>query len=72
MAHLLTPAVSDPHAVVGLGMLQPSHVFIVPGLRRPTFMSVLDGLSLSFAVLVATIGFAGLAVLKHGARRAAR
>jgi len=65
-AYLVTPTIADPHAVVGLGMLAPGHVFLVPGLRQPTFVGVLDGLSISLAVLVATIGLAGLAVSRQG------
>lgn len=65
-AHIAGPATVSPHATAGLSMLSPSYVFIVPGLRRPTFVSVIDGLSLSVALLIATIGATGLAVLKHG------
>jgi hypothetical protein len=65
-AYATTPRVTDPHAVVGLGMMPPGHVFLVPGLRQPSFMSVLDGLSLSLAIGVGTIGLAGFAVVKYG------
>lgn len=65
-AHVLTPIVADPHVEAGLALLPPASVFLVPGLRQPTFTSVFDGLSLSLAMLVATIGAAGLAVIRHG------
>jgi hypothetical protein len=64
-AHVFHPYDLSPHASAQLNMVEPTHVFMVPGLRRPTFISVLDGFSLSYAVMFAMIGAAGLAVLAH-------
>ena len=64
-AHIVGTSELSPHASAQLNMLAPSHVFVIPGIRRPLFTSVLDGLSLSLTVLVATLGAAGLSVLAH-------
>lgn len=42
------------------------HVFVVPGMFQPSLLSVTSGLSLSLALLLASIGGAGLAVVRHG------
>jgi hypothetical protein len=44
----------------------PTHIWLVPGLWQPTFAGVLDGFSLTVAMLTATIGAAGLVVLRFG------
>jgi hypothetical protein len=49
------------------GAFAPTHVWTVPGLRQPTFLGVLDAFSLSVAMSLATIGAAGLVVLRYGA-----
>jgi hypothetical protein len=64
--HVLGREDLSPHAAAGLGMLSPAYVVPVPGLLQPTYTSVVDALSLSFALLFATIGAAGLAVVSHG------
>jgi tryptophan-rich sensory protein len=46
--------------------LSPAYVIQVPGLRQPTYLGVVSALSLSYALLFATIGAAGLAVVRHG------
>ena len=56
----------SPHAQAGMSMMAPDYVVIVPGLRQPTYLGVVDALSLSYALLFATIGAAGLAVVRHG------
>ena len=47
-------------------MMAPDYVILVPGLRQPTYLSIVDALSLSYAILLATIGAGGLAVVRHG------
>jgi hypothetical protein len=56
----------SPHAQAGMSMLSPAYVIQVPGLRQPTYLGVVSALSLSYALLFATIGAAGLAVVRHG------
>jgi len=65
-AHVFGLSDLSPHASVGMSMLAPDYVFAVPGPRQPTYRSVVDGLSLSLPLLLATIGAAGLAVSRHG------
>ncbi len=57
----------EPGAVANINALRATYVILIPGLHQPTFLSVLNGFSLSLALLVATIGAAGLVVLKYGA-----
>lgn len=66
VAHVIGGEVASPHAAAGLGMLTPDYVVLVPGLRQPTYLGVVNALSLSQALLLATIGGAGLAVVRHG------
>lgn len=66
LVHVAAGSELSPHAVAGLALEPPGYVFLVPGLRQPTFPGVVDALSLSFALLFATIGAAGLAVVRHG------
>lgn len=63
IAHVASPSVGAD-AVAGLA---PTHVLVVPGLRQPTFLSVIDGFSLSVAMLTATLGASGLVVLRYAA-----
>ena len=62
-AHVASPGTGTVAGTLVDG-LRPTHVWTVPGLRQPTFTSVIDAFSLMVAVLLATIGAAGLAVLK--------
>jgi hypothetical protein len=62
-AHVIVPGSLD--AAPGAATATPSAVFLVPGLRQPTFVSVFDGFSLSLAVLLATLGGAGLTVANY-------
>jgi hypothetical protein len=64
--HVLGHADLSPHAQAGMSMLPPDYVVLVPGLRQPTYLSVVNALSLSYALLFAAIGAAGLAVVRHG------
>lgn len=48
-----------------MAAFRPTYVWAVPGLRQPTFVSVIDAFSLMVAMLMATVGAAGLAVIKH-------
>jgi len=64
--HVLGREDLSPHVVAGLAMLSPAYVIRVPGLLQPSFTSVVDALSLSYALLFATIGAAGLAVVSYG------
>lgn len=57
---LLTGAGYDP----ALEVLLPMHVWLVPGLWQPSFAGVLDGFSLTVAMLTATLGAAGLVVMR--------
>jgi hypothetical protein len=66
VAHVFGTPDLSPHATVGMSMLAPDYVFAVPGPQQPTYRSVVDGLSLSLPLLLATIGAAGLAVSRHG------
>jgi hypothetical protein len=59
---LLVGAGYDP----ALEVLLPTHVWLVPGLWQPTFAGVLDGFSLTVAMLTATLGAAGLVVMHFG------
>lgn len=65
VAHFAGTWPTDPHIVAGLSELAPAAVFTVPGLRQPTFISVFEGFSVGIAILLATIGAAGLAVQRH-------
>lgn len=56
----------SPDTVAGINALRATYVILIPGLHQPTFLSVLNGFSLSLALLLATIGAAGLVVLKYG------
>jgi hypothetical protein len=56
-----------PDAAASINAFPATYVILVPGLHQPTFLSVLNGFSLSLALLVATIGGAGLVVLRYGA-----
>jgi hypothetical protein len=64
--HVATGGDLSPHASAGMSMLPPDYVVPVPGLRQPTYLSVVDALSLSYALLFATVGAAGFAVVRHG------
>jgi hypothetical protein len=66
VAHVMGGQGAPPHAVAGLRMLPPDYVVSVPGLRQPTYLGVVDALSLTYALLLATVGAAGLAVVRHG------
>ena len=55
-----------PETVADINLLRATYVILIPGLHQPTFLSVLNGFSLSLALLVATLGAAGLVVLKYG------
>jgi hypothetical protein len=57
---LLVGAGYDP----ALEVLLPTHVWLVPGLWQPSFAGVLDGFSLTVAMLTATLGASGLVVLR--------
>jgi hypothetical protein len=59
-----------PMAVAHADASPPSYVWLVPGLHQPTFLGVVNGFSLSLSLLVATIGAAGLVVVKYGAENA--
>lgn len=48
-----------------LEVLLPTHVWLVPGLWQPSFAGVLDGFSLTVAMLTATIGGAGLVIVGY-------
>jgi len=65
-AHVFSMSDLSPHALAGMSLLAPDYVFSLPGLRQPTYLTVVDGLSLSLPLLLATIGAAGLAVARHG------
>lgn len=65
-AHVFWVNDLSPHAAAGLGLLPPDYVIRVPGLRQPAYRGVVDGLSLSLPMLLATIGAAGFAVARHG------
>ena len=60
----------DPALVTHINVARATYVIAVPGLHQPTFLSVLNGFSLSVSLLLATIGAAGLVVLKYGAEQA--
>lgn len=64
--HVMVGGDLSPHAEAGMSMLSPDYVVRVPGLRQPTYRGVVDALSLSHALLLATIGAGGLAVARHG------
>lgn len=66
VAHVVGGQEATPHAEAGLRMLSPDYVVLVPGLRQPTYLGVVDALSLNYALLFATIGAGGLAVVRHG------
>lgn len=65
-AHLLVPPDLPAHAAVALAQTPAPHVFRVPGLLQPSFADVVSGLSLALPLLLASIGGAGLAVVRHG------
>lgn len=65
-AYLAIPADLSGHAADALAQMTPPHVFRVPGLRQPVFTGILDGFSLAWPVLLASIGAAGMAVARHG------
>jgi hypothetical protein len=56
-----------PETVAHVNSARATYVVVIPGLHQPTFLGVLNGFSLSLSLLVATIGAAGLVVLKYGA-----
>ena len=60
----------DPVIVTHINAARPTYVIPIPGVHQPTFLSVLNGFSLSVSLLLATIGAAGLVVLKYGAGQA--
>jgi hypothetical protein len=64
--HVMGQTELSPHAQAGMSMLSPAYVIQVPGLRQPTYLGVVNALSLTYALLFATIGAAGLAVIRHG------
>jgi hypothetical protein len=66
VAHVVGGQGASPHAVAGMHMLPPDYVVIIPGLGQPTYLGIVDALSLTYALLLATIGAAGLAVVRHG------
>lgn len=66
VAHVLASPDLSPHAAAGLSLLPPDYVLRVPGLRQPTHQGVVAGLSLSLPLLLASIGAAGFAVVRHG------
>lgn len=55
-----------PDVAASVNALRATYVIMIPGLHQPTFLGVLNGFSLSLSLLVATIGAAGLVVLKYG------
>lgn len=61
VAHILVPAAAG---AVAPGAPAP-HIVRVPGVLRPDVLSVLNGFSLGVAMLLASIGAAGLAVARH-------
>lgn len=63
--HLVGRAELSPHAQAGLAMLSPGYVIPVPGGHPPTFIGVVNALSLTFALSLLTIGAAGLAVVRQ-------
>lgn len=65
-ALLVVPGGLSEHATAALAQTSPPHVFRVPGLRQPTFLGVLEGMSLGVPILLASIGAAGLVVARRG------
>lgn len=55
-----------PDAAALVGGWAGTYVIPIPGLHQPTLAGVLRGFSLSLSMLLATIGAAGLVVLKYG------
>lgn len=66
LAHVAGGHELSPHALAGLSLLPPDFVIAVPGSRQPSYRGIVEGLSLSLPVLLATVGGAGLAVARHG------
>lgn len=64
--HVIGGRSLSPHAQAGMSMMAPDYVILVPGLRQPTYLGIVDALSLSYALLLATVGAGGLAVARHG------
>jgi hypothetical protein len=56
-----------PEIAAHVNSAPATYVILVPGLHQPTFLGVLNGFSLGLSLLLATIGAAGLVVLKYGA-----
>ena len=64
VGHVLVTGAAGPPDVPGS---TPAYLFLVPGQHLPSAGQVADGFSLSLAVLLATVGAAGLRVLSRGA-----
>jgi hypothetical protein len=62
--HLLAPGLT-PEAATRLAQDPPPFIWLVPGLLHPDAAGALTGLSLSVSLLMATIGAAGLVVVKR-------
>ena len=65
LVHVATAGDLTPHAEAGLAMLGPRYVLPVPGLRQPTYPGIVSAMSLTITLLFATIGAAGLAVVRR-------
>jgi hypothetical protein len=65
VVHLATGGDLTPHAQAGMAMLEPRFVLPLPGLRQATYAGAIEALSITVALLYATIGLAGLALVRR-------
>jgi hypothetical protein len=61
--HVFVPGTAGPSELAGPA---PAYLFLIPGQDVPSARQVADGFSLALALLLATLGAAGLAVLSRG------
>jgi len=64
VGHVFAPSL-PPETASRLAQDPPPFIWLVPGLMHPTAAGALAGLSLSVSLLAATIGAAGLVVVKR-------
>jgi hypothetical protein len=63
VGHIFVAETPGPQDVAGAS---PAYLFLVPGQDVPSFRQVADGFSLALALLLTTLGAAGLVVLSRG------
>jgi hypothetical protein len=61
--HIFVPGSTGPPPDAGAS---PAYLFLIPGQDVPSARQVADGFSLALALLLTTLGAAGLAVLHRG------